>query len=88
MNRILPPLALGLVLGPLLTVGGCGKQSGTLTGPTAGGEVLPEGMPGFFGRPAADRRHRQEKTIDEGDAHQRRAAKAGRLRMASKPAVA
>jgi hypothetical protein len=41
MNRTLPPLALGLVLYPLLMLGGCDQQSGTQAGPTASGEILP-----------------------------------------------
>jgi hypothetical protein len=41
MNRSIPPFAMGLALGSLLALGGCGKAAGPQAGPTANGEVLP-----------------------------------------------
>jgi len=41
MTRTLPPVALGLLLGPLLLLAGCDQLSAPKAGPTASGEVLP-----------------------------------------------
>jgi hypothetical protein len=41
MTATLPPLALGLMLSPLLMLAGCGQSSVPKAGGTASGDVLP-----------------------------------------------